>query len=332
MTVLLPAAVADANWFLVATVVPVGATTLLVHPSWGLYGRGPAQALVHRRHLRGAVLWTLVFAAALLFVVGVALEVYHSRGCPNSDIFHYEVESLARTVLQFCARQRVPFWVAFGNLLFVLRGQKRIPVGDTDSDVSIPKRAFLERFQSIEGFSSAVWEHAVVEMQRPVYVSYLPDRELVQVFLTPELTGSHADIWLYTEETDYTTGETWLVNNDRTVRGKRFPIDQVFPLVEASTLFLNEPVTLPQNATYLAIAEYGRSFMTPMTTRLECIENVLNGYTFFKRKPLLLVNVVSALLSALGLSVLAVSALPHLRRALLVASPRRKSTRAKDVV
>lgn len=329
MTVLLPAAVADANWFLLASAASAVAVALLLRPpsssSSGSVSYRPlgSPAFVALARRRAPLLWALLFLSALMFVLGAALEVYHSRGCPNSDIFHYEVEELARFVLQLCGRQNLPFWVAFGNLLFVLRGQKRIPAGDTDSDVGVPKRAFLEQFPSMEAFADMVWREAVMETGRPAFVSFLPERDLVQIFFSPDLQGSHADIWLYREETDAASGRRWLVNDDRTVRGKRFPYDQVFPLKPAPTLFLNEPVTLPRNATHLAIAEYGASFMTPLTTRLECIENVVNGYTFYKHRARRVGYSLGSLALAMSLAVVAAAALQ-------IAGPVRKKRSEDD--
>lgn len=276
MTVLLPTSVANANWFLAGLWVPVALVVALLHPTWRAHPL--LQPLALRREL---VLWSLLILAALAAVLGVALEVYYAHECPNSAVFHREIESLARFTYELCARAKVPFWAMFGNLLFVLRDQSRIPLGDTDSDIGVEKRAFIETFQTIENFTHIVRRDAYLELQRVAFVQYHRDRELVQIYLDDAMRGSHADIWLYTEERDAATNARWLVNNDRTIRAKRFPYDQVLPLRDEPAWFLGVPVGMPQNATYLAQAEYGASFMTPMVTRMECVENVLNGYTFY---------------------------------------------------
>ncbi|POM77050.1 LOW QUALITY PROTEIN: hypothetical protein PHPALM_5626 [Phytophthora palmivora] len=54
---------------------------------------------------------------------------------------------------RLCARQNVPYWAAFGNLLFVMRGQRRIPVGDTDSDIGVVKTEIMRQFGSVSNFS-----------------------------------------------------------------------------------------------------------------------------------------------------------------------------------
>lgn len=278
MTVLLPSFIADGNWFLQALIVSLGALSALVHPRWRLY----FGQLSRRSTKRSYLLWGLLILSATLGVLGVALEVYHSRGCPNSAVFHHEIEELARFVYEMCTRAKLQYWVAFGNLLFVMRGQNRIPVGDTDSDIGVVKTDFINNFGSVSNFSIVVQEDAKFKLQKPVFVTYDMERELVQIYFDESLKGSHADIWLYRGEVDEDTGTKWLVNDDRTIRGKKLLYDQVLPVRQEPAFFLNVSVTVPRNASYLARAEYGLSYMTPIIMRMECIENVINGYTFYK--------------------------------------------------
>ncbi|GMF50053.1 unnamed protein product [Phytophthora fragariaefolia] len=140
----------------------------------------------------------------------------------------------------------------------------------------------MRQFGSVANFSEVARREAYMELQRPVFVVYREERELVQIYLDEQAKGSHADIWFYREEQDKETGTKWLVNDDRTIRGKWLRYDQVLPLHEEPAFFLNVPVTVPRNASYLARAEYGASYMTPITMRMECIENMINGYTFYK--------------------------------------------------
>lgn len=333
MTVLLPTSIANANWFLLMLWIPVAGIAALLHPKWRTLPM--LQPVVQRRELRVYTLWTLLFCGSLFSVLAIALEVYYASGCPNSAVFQVEIEQLARLLYQVCAREQVPFWVMFGNLLFVLRGQNRIPVGDTDSDIAMQKRVFVDTFENIENFTQIVRRDAYLELQRVAYVNYISERELIQIYLNPELRGSHADIWLYKEEHDTATGKKWLVNRDRTIRAKRFPYEQVLPLADEPTSFLGVPVGMPQNATFLAHAEYGDSFMTPMVTRMECMENVWNGYTFYKadaqkrRYAALYVLVAAALTLAIAYGV------PVLKQVLVEPRKMRRpwlETREKDFV
>ncbi|TDH68090.1 hypothetical protein CCR75_004363 [Bremia lactucae] len=278
MTVLLPFFIANGNWFLLALSVPVAAVVALIHPRLRLH----CGSLARRSTKRLYLLWGLLLLGAILGVLGVALEIYYFRGCPNSVVFHSEIEDLARFVYELCARANLQYWVAFGNLLFIMRGQRRIPVGDTDSDIGVLKSAFLQQFGSVSNFSLVAKQDALVKLQRPVYVVYHTERELVQIYLDEVSRGSHADIWLYWEEQDQKTRTKWLIHKDRTIRGKRLLYDQVLPVRKESAVFLNVSVTMPRNASFLAQAEYGASFMTPLTMRMECIENMWNGYTFYK--------------------------------------------------
>ncbi|KAE8897384.1 hypothetical protein PF005_g24088 [Phytophthora fragariae] len=315
MTVLLPSFIADGNWFLLALSLPVAALGALLHPRWRVHFGDVSRRSTKRLYL----LWALLVLSSVLGVLGVSLEVYHARGCPNSSVFRYEIENLARFVYELCARQHVPYWAAFGNLLFVMRGQRRIPAGDTDSDIGVVKTDFMRQFGSVGNFSEVVRREAYLELQKPVYVVYHTERELVQIYLDEETKGSHADIWFYREEVDKESGVKWLVNDDRTIRGKWLLYDQVLPLHEEPAFFLNVPVTVPRNASYLARAEYGPNYMTPLTMRMECIENMINGYTFYKtpftmklRYATLFVVFVAAL------TLLAANFIPPLSRALQI--------------
>ncbi|KAG7395159.1 hypothetical protein PHYBOEH_004184 [Phytophthora boehmeriae] len=315
MTVLLPAFLADANWFLLALSVPVAALGALVHPRWRVHFGFASRRSPRRLYL----LWGLLITASILGVLGLSLEVYHSRGCPNSAVFRYEIENLARFVYELCERQHVPYWAAFGNLLFVMRGQRRIPVGDTDSDIGVVKTDFMRQFGSVSNFSHVVRREAFLELQRPVFVVYHTERELVQIYLDPETKGSHADIWFYREEVDQETETKWLVNDDRTIRGKWLLYDQVLPLHDKPAFFLNVPVTVPRNASYLARAEYGENFMTPLTMRMECIENMINGYTFYKTSFLTKLRyVVMFVVFVSASTLLAANFVPPLSRALQI--------------
>uniref|UniRef100_M4BPY9 Uncharacterized protein n=1 Tax=Hyaloperonospora arabidopsidis (strain Emoy2) TaxID=559515 RepID=M4BPY9_HYAAE len=298
-----------------ALVVPLAALIALTHPRSYKYGGGDISrfSAPNRKYL----LWTLLVLSSTLFVLGVSLELYHAHGCPNSTTFHYEIELLARFVYEVCRRQHVPYWVAFGNLLFVMRGEHRIPVGDTDSDIGMLKTDFLQQFESVRNFSTVVQKEATLELLRPVHVVYHSERELVQLFLDQEAKGSHADIWLYRQEVDAKTGVKWLVNDDRTIRGQFLLYDQVLPLHDEPAFFLNVPVTVPRNASYLAQAEYGSSSMTPITMRMECIENVLNGYTFYKTSVLTKLRYGATFVALVAVvTLLAAKCIRPLRRAL----------------
>ncbi|CAI5730582.1 unnamed protein product [Hyaloperonospora brassicae] len=284
MTVLLPPVFANCNYFLVALVAPVALLVAATRPQSCasvavVDNASPCRALVRRP----SVLWPLLVLSATFAVAGASLELYYAHSCPTSSVFHDETEALARFVYAVCRRHHVPYWTAFGTLLFVMRAQHRIPVGDTDSDIGMLETDFRQRFGSVANFSAVVDHEALVEIQRPVHVVYHAARALVQVAVdTRDATGPHADIWLYRQEVDDSTGTTWLVNDDRTIRSKYLLSDQVLPLQDDAALFLNVPVSVPRNATYVARAEYGPAFMTPLTTRMECLENVLNGYTLYK--------------------------------------------------
>lgn len=330
MTVLLPTSVANANWFLVGLWVPVALAAVLLHPT----GRLLPSLQPLARH-REAVLWSLLTLASLCAVLGGSLEVYYGNACPNSAVFHREIEALAKFVYQLCERENVTFWVMFGNLLFVLRGQNTIPVGDTDSDVAVQKAEFMDNFGSITNFTKIVERDAFLDLQRRAFVKYSPERELVQIYLDEKLTGSHADIWLYEEERDPATGDRWLVNDDRTIRAKRFPYDQVLPLVDEPAWFLGAPVGVPNNATFLARAEYGSSFMTPMVTRMECIENVVNGYAFYHDRGVQRRFFAFVAVATGAITLLLANIVPALRQ--LLVSPRKAGrpwleTREKDFV
>lgn len=281
MTVLLPSSVASANIPLLLAAVAAVAVYALAHPKWRQL---PClERLARTAPRRSFFLWLLLSMACVLLTLGVLLEVYHANGCPNSARFQLEIDSLARWLYDFCGRQRLPYWAMFGNVLFVLRGDARIPVGDTDSDIAMDKTTFRNYFGSVDNFTQQAMVDASLELHTKVHLVYWAERELIQIYLTPELEGSHADIWLYRREgVDLVTGAPlWLVNEDRTIRAKRLPFDTVMPLREREFFFVGTHVSMPRDPAFLAKAEYGASFMTPLVTRLECMENVWNGYTFY---------------------------------------------------
>ncbi|CAH0515595.1 unnamed protein product [Peronospora belbahrii] len=317
MTVLLPSFLADGNWFFLALIVPITLLGLLLHPRW--YIRLENISTYNNSNHFYVLLGLLVVFSAILVVLGISLEIYHSRGCPNSVSFHSETETLARFVYELCTRHKVPYWTAFGNLLFVIRGYDRIPVGDTDSDIGIVKTDFIKHFGSFRNFSMVVQEEASLAFKKSVYVVYHAERELVQIYFDKEATASHADIWLYRQEVDKETGIKWLVNDDRTIRSKWLLYDQVLPLHDKPVVFLNVTVTVPRNASYLARAEYGPNYMTPITMRMECIENMLNGYTFYKTSFMMKVRYVAmfVVLTAI-VTLLATNYIPPLRRAMRI--------------
>ncbi|CAH0474389.1 unnamed protein product [Peronospora belbahrii] len=164
-----------------------------------------------------------------------------------------------------------------------------------------------------------VQEEASLAFKKSVYVVYHAERELVQIYFDKEATASHADIWLYRQEVDKETGIKWLVNDDRTIRSKWLLYDQVLPLHDKPVVFLNVTVTVPRNASYLARAEYGPNYMTPITMRMECIENMLNGYTFYKTSFMMKVRYVAmfVVLTAI-VTLLATNYIPPLRRAMRI--------------
>ncbi|KAF1772453.1 Tubby C-terminal-like domain [Phytophthora cactorum] len=287
MTVLLPSFIADGNWFLLALAAPVAALGALVHPRWRVHFGDVSRRSTKRLYL----LWGLLILCAILGVLGISLEVYHSRGCPNSAVFRYEIENLARFVYQLCT----------------------VPTCHTGL------RSATYSICSVSNFSEVVRREAYLELQRPVYVVYHTERELVQIYLDEAAKGSHADIWFYREEVDEETGTKWLVNDDRTIRGKWLLYDQVLPLHEEPAFFLNVPVTVPRNASYLARAEYGSNYMTPITMRMECIENMINGYTFYKTSFLTKLRYATTFLAMVAAgTLLAANYIPPLSRALQI--------------
>ncbi|KAI9910430.1 hypothetical protein PsorP6_011052 [Peronosclerospora sorghi] len=315
MTVLVPSVLANGNWFLLALAVPVTCLVALTHP----------RCRVHLGHVsrssrtRQSFLWGLLVTSSALLVLGLSLEIYHAQGCPTSAIFRYETENVARFLYEFCRRHQVPYWAAFGNLLFILRGEHRIPVGDTDSDIGVVKDDFMVQVGSLKNFSALVRKEAYLELQRPVHVMYDAERDLVQLYLDRARHGPHADIWFYRVETDAKTGIKWLVNTDRTIRGKRVRYDHVLPLETERAFFLNVPVILPRNMSYLARVEYGSDYMTPRTTRMECIENVVNGYTFYKLPFVTRLRyATTCVVLVAALTLIAVHSIPSLSRALQI--------------
>jgi hypothetical protein len=275
MTVLLPDSIASSNWFFVFSIVTICMLYLILDP-YAKWTRTRFFLKLNRQmKLKRMGLWILVFLTSSCFVLGYFLEIYVSKGCPNSIIFQAEIEKLARFVYELGNEIQLNYWVMFGNLLFVLRQQQHIPVGDTDSDIAIEKTHFYEIFKSMNNFSEWIKSRSIEKLKRRVFIRYLEERDLIQLYFHPHFHGSHADIWLYHMESDQ-----YLVNNDRTIRAKKLPYDAIFPLIEGT--FVGVSVKLPLNASMLARAEYGPNYMTPLVTRLECMENVWNGYCFYE--------------------------------------------------
>ena len=209
-------------------------------------------------------IWMIL--GSILLSIGIAFEIYHYRGCMNSSVFHNETERVARDTYRVLRQLELPYWLMFGNILFTLRSQERIPASDTDSDVGIVELSLSKR------------QKLITELKKLDYtVRYDQKRHLLQVFVFESCWGPHSDIWEYRIETK--ADEKMLVNADYTIRGAEFPYSSVFPLKWTS--FLNENVSYPNDAHYLAKLEYGSNYMTPLTTRLECVENVVNGFCFF---------------------------------------------------
>nr|CCA23011.1 conserved hypothetical protein [Albugo laibachii Nc14] len=286
MTVAIPSIIANANLLFAFSLLPIGCLLLFIlptnHPLFFLRRHVPQ---TQHPTLQRVILWALMLLSTGAFVLGFGLEVYHSFDCPNSQIFQVETQALARFLLEFCREQSVPYWVVFGTLLFVLRHWTQIPVGDTDTDIAVDKEQVLKQFGSISNLTNVIRTVAIDKLAtKSVFVHYIKSRELIQIYFTPTLHGPHADMWLYHQEISDINGITrhWVVHEDRTIRAKRQPYDQIFPLLKDENLFLNTPVNIPQNASYVAEAEYGSSFMEPLVTRLECMENVWNGYCFYK--------------------------------------------------
>jgi len=96
----------------------------------------------------------------------------------------------------------------------------------------------------------------------------------------------HLDIWIYKESKSVTknTDEMFLVNYDYTVRSQEIPMEYVYPIDNSSFTFLDLPVGMPSNPQAMSKMEYGPSFMTPLTTKFECMENFINGFTFYQAR------------------------------------------------
>ncbi|KAJ0388624.1 hypothetical protein P43SY_012119 [Pythium insidiosum] len=70
--------------------------------------------------------------------------------------------------------------------------------------------------------------------------------------------------------------------------------------------------------------------MTPLTTRLECMENLWNGYTFYKTPGARAEFVVLVVLASSALAAATTLAIPPLRRRLLRAIKKRRASLYPD--
>mmetsp|Transcript_20225 Transcript_20225/g.38140 ORF Transcript_20225/g.38140 Transcript_20225/m.38140 type:complete len:365 (+) Transcript_20225:53-1147(+) len=237
---------------------------------------------------------------SITLVLGIALEIYYLNKCPNSLPFRTTTHETATTALGILNDLSVPHWLMFGNLLFALRNRtESIPSSDTDVDVAVLSSDFHPAvFQSLEERLN----------ERNYGIRKAAGRELYQITKRGiTLPGPRFDIWVYSEadvriasssssssqalslqlmedttltSTSTSTSTLRVVQNlDYTIRDPKLPIDRVFPL--RPIRYLNASTSLPNRAETVARMEYGANYMTPVTTRLECAQNVTNGYCFY---------------------------------------------------
>lgn len=203
-------------------------------------------------------------AGSVFLVLGFMLEVYVGRGCANSQPFHERTEQIAYDTYVALHTLDKSYWLMFGNILFALRGASGIPKSDTDSDVGV------------ENMSKATFEELEILLSQ-YYLNWNMERSLIQIYYSQDMWGPHSDIWVYSRSTDRPV----LYNSDYSIRSNILKVEDVYPLKTIRYLGLDN-VTLPHHAHVLAKAEYGESYMVPLTTRLECMENVLNRFCFYK--------------------------------------------------
>jgi len=263
MTVALPSWLANSNWFFLTIPIP--------YSFW-----------FFSRRQRKFLNWYLI-GTSILLSLGIGLELYYRRGCKNSPIFHQLTQQIAIDTYQSLSELNIKYWLMFGNTLFALRGQTTIPRSDTDSDVGILQLSLPDRKKLIQHLESRFSYH----------VRYEAERNLIQAFAFDSYWGPHSDIW------EYTTTEGELVNDDYTIRGGHFPYEKVFPLQYTS--FLGENVSYPSDPHYMSRLEYGDSYLTPLTARSECMENILNGFCFFQNRVNQLWTVVLLMIQAFGI-------------------------------
>lgn len=205
---------------------------------------------------------------SVLLAVCVLLEYYHTIGCINSLSFHRETVMIAKITMKSLTESSVRFWLSFGSLLFFVRGQAVFPASDTDFDLAVDERTFGEQERLLFTKKLESWGYCVI---------YSQERRFLQVYRWRQATGPHSDVWIYgfTNKTD----EYSLTHDDYTIHTHRLPVHHVYPLKEVK--YLDETAYIPNNAAKVCELEYGPNFMTPRTTRMECLQNVANGFTFY---------------------------------------------------
>jgi len=222
--------------------------------------------------------------------MGIALEIYYLNKCPNSLPFRATTHQTATTTLQILSDLSLPHWLMFGNLLFALRNQlETIPSSDTDVDVAVLSSDFHPLLKSFEEKLG----------EKNYGIQKVPGRELYQITKNGiTLPGPRFDIWVYSEvqitspspppplssqalsQMEDTSTIRVVQNLDYTIRDPKIPITRILPLRRIE--YLNVSTYLPNQADTIARLEYGTNYMTPITTRLECMQNFTNGYCFYE--------------------------------------------------
>jgi hypothetical protein len=207
------------------------------------------------------------FKVALIatFGLGAFLELYYYSWCPVSNSYYQTNLMIAREIITTLNDINALYWPDFATLLNVVRDEEVNP-WDHDIDFSMlhPGEEKLEEVLAI------FRKHPKLE------VAYFPARGLVQLWARGSggPYGPHADIFLWSVKKQLNNDESWILNDDYTLRITRRKWDEIFPLRTGSWLGRN--VTVPKDAHALCRAEYGEGYTTPRLYRLDCLENMLH--------------------------------------------------------
>ena len=103
-------------------------------------------------------------------------------------------------------------------------------------------------------------------------------RGLLQIFPVGLTKGPHTDILFWRKEIGERSEEE-LISDEYTLRVKSKKMKDIFPLKKAT--WLGQTVQIPAKSHELCLAEYGDSYMRPIFYRLDCLENLIHGRTFW---------------------------------------------------
>ncbi|KAL6063096.1 DUF925-domain-containing protein [Balamuthia mandrillaris] len=210
---------------------------------------------------------TIVVLLICSLLPTLMFEWYYLDRCPVSPTYYETNKENARQVIRILNDHKMDYWVDSASLLNVLRNEEINP-WDHDVDFAMIYPGDAELDQLIDTFR----KEQIFNLQ------YLPERGLLQLYPMGLSKGPHADILMW-YESENDAGERILYSPEYTLHNSEHRRSDILPLKPSE--WLGMPVTIPNEAHRVCREEYGETYMTALVYRLDCLENIIHGRTFF---------------------------------------------------